>query len=380
MPRTESEWHDFWSRAWWNLGNVLGLVSVVCGFIWLGWWLLFGPPIPTAAPRVEHSQTSTQAQASRQSATNSLMTANQRPCAVKRRGERVSDVKGCSLFRLRLGMGVNEVSEILESSGYFSHKAPLTNRCDPEKGTCVHTHYIHQQRDGFSVTADFAPKHPKDKALILKQIALWFGPGTNPYYDPEGIRSTFVKVFGPPDASNPNSDNWGGYSSAHIQGYTYNDRRYAVIFRDSGNFGAEIDSSSSNLFRLSDGQRIDAINTFEGLEEDVQDAYQEAKQGPDRNCLKKLKDEISAAHRELGIVSRLIYKSAGMVTKADETAVNDKLKITMRGALQTFENCSTNVNQIGPMCNEYVNTKGALTSNACKEAATLLKEFVSRLQ
>ena len=383
MPKTESEWSLFWNRAWINLLHIFGLVTAVGGFVWFGWWLLFGPSIPTGSRCVECSQVSTQLQASRQTATNALITTDQRPCGIRRRGERVSDVKGCSLFRLRLGMGVNEVGEILENSGYFSRKAPLTSRCDAEKGTCLYTHYIYQQRDGFSVTADFAPKQSKDKSLILKQIALWFGPGTHPYYESEGIRATLVKVFGPPDTSSPNgSDNWGGYSSTHIQGYTYSDRGYAVVFRDSGNFGVEADNNAGNVFKLNDGQRIDAINTLEGLEGDVQEAYREAKQGPDRNCVKRLRDEISTANKQLESVARLLYKSAGMVTKADEAAVNDKLKFTIRDALQTFENCVTNIRQIAEMCeaNAYVNTKGVETGKACKEASTLVKEFLSRLQ
>lgn len=235
MPKTEIAWQQFWERVWVNLFHTLALVCVVGGFVWLGWWLFFGPTSPPSSPsarvetaRVEYVQISTTEQAALQNVFNALITTDKRPCGLKRKGEKLTDVRGCSLFRLRLGMTVDEVNRALEQSGYFPSKAVLINQCKPEKEkTCVHTHFIFRQRDGFSVTADFSPQETDDKSLTLKQITLWFGPGSNPYFEPENVRSTFVKVVGPPDETINNNDNWGGYSGTFLSAFI-SERRYHI--------------------------------------------------------------------------------------------------------------------------------------------------------
>jgi hypothetical protein len=386
MPNTDGEWQQFQLRAWINARG-FALLTAVVGFIWLGWWLLSGPTSsPTASivttrvefPPIRPTQAALQD-------FNASLTTSQRPCAIKRKGETVSDVKGCALFRLRLGMNPDEVIKILSSSGYFPNKAFLNNRCGPENVDCVFTHYIHQERDGFAVTADFSAKQDKGYSFAVKQISLSFGAAAHPYYDPESIRAMFVKVLGPPDVSNASkSDTWGGSDSPHIQGSTHSDRKYVIVLTDSTNFGpqAENNNATTNLFTHADGQRIDAINTFGRLEEGVENAHLEAKQGSDRNCLKKLKDDIRAANRKLESVARQIFKSASMLTKADEDLVNEKLKTTMDDAIQVLEACPKNIAQIAGMCagNVPVRAKGANTSKVCKEAGTLLKEFAARLQ
>jgi hypothetical protein len=388
MFKTEVEWQQFRLRAWPNVGQVVALVAVVVlGSIWLGWWLFFRAvpsPVVAVVTTGDEVLSSKEVQTALQSF-NASITTDQQPCAIRRKGERFADVKGCALFRLRLGMNANEVAQILSSSGYFPRNARLTNRCDPKTVDCVFSHYIHQQRDGFAVTADFSSTQTKDNSFVAKQISLSFGAAAHPYYDPESIRATFVKVLGPPDISNASKgDTWGGYDGPHIQGHTHTDKRYTIVLRDSGNFSspAENNSAPTNLFTHADGQRIDAINRFGRLEEDVEDAYVAAKQGPDRHCLRKLKDEVRSAHRKLESITWQVFKSASMLTKADETPVNEKLKTTMGEAIQMLEACPKNIEQIAGMCagNVPVRKKGADTSEVCKEAGTLLKEFSARLQ
>src|SRR5262245_25929119 len=114
IPSDELERVQFWKRTWRNLWNILALTSVMIGFITVAWWLFFGTPISWTFGNIDHANANTQS--SRRGDTNSVIMTGQLPCAVRKRT--FSSVKDCTLFRITLGMTVDEVKYFIGTSGY----------------------------------------------------------------------------------------------------------------------------------------------------------------------------------------------------------------------------------------------------------------------
>jgi hypothetical protein len=152
-----------------------------------------------------------------------------KPCAV--RGRKFSEVKNCSMFGLRLGMTFADAKQMVEHSGYFPQKVSLTKikGCHSNNQACVG--YIFASKDGLSISIDFDPSSEGDESrLSASQISLWFDPGANPYFDPNSLRATFVKVIGAPDTTDGSDAFWGDPGGRNIRIYvSESDRKCAVI-------------------------------------------------------------------------------------------------------------------------------------------------------
>src|SRR5262249_18442473 len=122
-----------------------------------------------------------------------------KPCAIK--SKKFSEISDCSLFGLTLGMTFDEAKLIIDQSGYFPEKASITKikGCHSRNDeACVG--YIFARKDGLSIIVDFDPSSEGDESrLAVSQIALWFDPGANPYFDLKVLRAIFIKLFGTPD-------------------------------------------------------------------------------------------------------------------------------------------------------------------------------------
>jgi hypothetical protein len=152
-----------------------------------------------------------------------------KPCAVKH--EKFSEVNDCRVFGLRLGMTFDDAKQIIDQSGYFPETASLTKvkGCHSHNETCVG--YIFAVKDGLSIGVEFDPAFEGDESQpSVSQIALWFDPGANPYFDPRSFRVTFVKILGAPDRTEGSNAFWGDPEGRNIRVYAYEaDRKSAII-------------------------------------------------------------------------------------------------------------------------------------------------------
>jgi hypothetical protein len=130
------------------------------------------------------------------------------PCAVK--GKNYSDVRRCSLFGIGLGMSLEDVTQKIKSSAFFTREPYLIKGCHGSNKQCVG--YVFEHKDGFSISVEFEPSSDESteaSALIVSDVTLWFMPTANPYFDPESMRPIFVKLIGEPDMSRDIGDRWG---------------------------------------------------------------------------------------------------------------------------------------------------------------------------
>ena len=223
------DFDKFWSPIWVAVWNALGLTVVVVGFCSLISYFAISELVKVQALGIPYVYESTPERRSLQAAFNGLIANEKRPCAVKNSGDKESNLEFCRLFRLRLGMGEYEATRILDESYYFAGKAYMRERCKVGEKHCVFTHWIYQSRDGFLMSVMFAPRSSEDKYPIVIQITLWFYASSHPYFDPEGLRATFVNLIGPPDSSDFGSSVWGKSPNTRMRVSITEDRTVAVI-------------------------------------------------------------------------------------------------------------------------------------------------------
>ena len=125
------------------------------------------------------------------------------------------------------------VTQILDKSGYFARKSSLFDTCKNEKEDCIYGRSVSTSREGFSFHAYFNYTNDSGTLLAATEISLRFNAGTHPYFDADTIRSTFVKVIGPPDHSDKDSDSWGKqFDGPYIWAGITKDKEYSITLRD----------------------------------------------------------------------------------------------------------------------------------------------------
>lgn len=220
VNRGERDWEAFWGNVWYNLLHSLGVIAVLGiagGIIWS--FLAPSPPRPVVANPHTTIENSSNREPSQLNFSRDLLAGN-KPCGTK--SKKISDVSSCSLFGLQLGMGHHAVKHIIDSSGYFPRPSQMMPNCaDKNEPNCA-SEYIYQGKDGFSLTVTFALRSP-DEGLQANSIQMIFGPGGNPYFEPDGMRQIFAKIFGPPDGPSDGHHTWGGSEkgAAKITAYSY---------------------------------------------------------------------------------------------------------------------------------------------------------------
>jgi hypothetical protein len=132
-----------------------------------------------------------------------------------------------------------QVTEILDKSGFFTYKASTTNVCKPDEKPCVDGRWISNSREGFNIMVYFNPTNDPKILPEVTRIRLSFDAGAYPYFDPDIMRSTFVKLIGQPDQSTTTSDRWGSYDGAYIDAYISSDRSYSITLRDASKIQKE---------------------------------------------------------------------------------------------------------------------------------------------
>jgi hypothetical protein len=161
----------------------------------------------TRSTSTSHVPTIAETEAVQHAFSKALLSATE-PCAVK--GKNYSDVERCSLFGIGLGMSLEDVKQKIISSSFFTREPMLIKGCHGSNKQCIG--YVFEHKDGFSVSVEFEPtsdEATKASALVVSDVTLWFTPGANPYFDPESMRSIFVKLIGEPDISRDIGDRWG---------------------------------------------------------------------------------------------------------------------------------------------------------------------------
>jgi hypothetical protein len=123
---TQEEWQAWWEIIWLNLLHIFGVVAAVGAFLWLV-WTFAGPTL--LPPKESRNQITSERKATQAVFQRALMNAP-KPCVVK--AKPYSDIRGCSVFGLRLGMSLEDVKESSDGSGYFSDGASLTKGCAKE--------------------------------------------------------------------------------------------------------------------------------------------------------------------------------------------------------------------------------------------------------
>ena len=262
----EHDWEKFWGTVWYNLLHALG-VAAVLSFAFGIVWSFFSDSKPSTSTRAvpqtdELKENLFDNQARRTVFSNKLMRES-KPCARKNKGG--SDVSACSVFGLKPGMSYELVKYTVDSSGYFPMETILTELSDnplgavrePEKVTgqskpasdkagaataegvaaagksasAAIRRFAAHHKDGLYLSVDFVAGAP-DEGTEFKasNITLSLSPGANPYFDPQSVRSVFLKLLGPPDLSDGRSDEWGRGGAEHIRAYVL-DESYWVTFR-----------------------------------------------------------------------------------------------------------------------------------------------------
>jgi tetratricopeptide (TPR) repeat protein len=184
---------------------------------------------------VEHSAVallSSDAPKSKQANFRMNLFGQREPCAVK--SGKVSDVKHCELFGIRLGMTVDEVKKVIDESGYFSEEARLTKPCGNPDPRCVGFIYIGDS-DVLNIAAEFSASRDHASRLVASEVTMWLGSGTNPYFEPANMRETFVRLFGPPDWTYQDHYKWGDVDETGgvlISAYPY-EKQFVVILKDN---------------------------------------------------------------------------------------------------------------------------------------------------
>jgi hypothetical protein len=239
---TRAEWDEFWSRLWSAVWNIIGLLTAVIAFIGTSAWLVYVAYDAFQTPNKYKStspinqgkvvQLSQSERQSLQSAFNVLLASETRPCATKNKGEKFSNVRGCSLFRIKLGMWDRTISKAIDASGYFSEKAFLYDGCQGKKESCVYGRWISDARDGFSIRINFNYTNDSPTMLEATHIDLSFDAGAHPYFEPDSIRSNFVKAIGPPDHSDQDRDTWGKWDGPYIEARVTKDKVYSIRLQD----------------------------------------------------------------------------------------------------------------------------------------------------
>jgi hypothetical protein len=242
MSVTRTEWDEFWSRIWSAVWNAIGLATVVIAFIGISAWIAYAVYDAFQAPNRQTSPLTTPAhekltqlsngeKRSLQSAFNVLLANEKSPCAVKGKGDEFSNVKGCSLFRITLGSLDNLVAAELDKSGFFPGKSIIYDTCKNEKDDCLNGRWVSNTREGFSIRVQL--NHTTDTSIpSATEIALSFNAGAHPYFDPQIIRSAFVKLIGPPDYSGSDTDSWGRYGGPYIWARITKDKEYSIMLQD----------------------------------------------------------------------------------------------------------------------------------------------------
>ena len=180
---TQDKWQAWWEIVWLNLLHVFGIIAAVGVFLWLVWTFV-GPIV--LPPKEVRDQTTNERKATQAVFQRALMNVP-KPCAVK--GKPYSDVRGCSVFGLRLGMSLEDVKETLDGSGYFSDRTSLIKGCIERVPRCVG--FVRQSNGDFSLTVYLMPAWEGDTTqLAIFDITLQIGPRTLPYFTPEHIRTT----------------------------------------------------------------------------------------------------------------------------------------------------------------------------------------------
>jgi hypothetical protein len=107
-------------------------------------------------------------------------------------------------------MSLEEVTNKINSSAFFTREPYLVKGCHGSNKQCVG--YVFEHKDGFSISVEFEPasdENPESSVLIASDVTLWFTQGANPYFDPENMRPIFLRLIGEPDLSTDISDRWG---------------------------------------------------------------------------------------------------------------------------------------------------------------------------
>ena len=218
----------FWKQTWRNFFHTLGMIAVVAAIVAVGvlvWKTFFSS-----------SSTYDERKAQRELFQKVVMQA-QHPCAIKEQGAKFSNLKECTLFRLRPGMGSSEVIAVINSSGYFKDRAYLhdpnfgKDYCDKNEdptNAAYCRYYVYSSNPALSVSVHF-----DDRWAAARDVTLVFEDAAHPYFEPRSMRGLFVKLIGQPDSSSSDDDFWGHADDNEkwsIHAYTHQNE-YWVIFK-----------------------------------------------------------------------------------------------------------------------------------------------------
>ena len=212
---SDDKFEKFWGRVWASLFNILGIVFVL-GFIALIVWGIFQPETELNSKSRQQAQNSF----------NAALLSAKTPCTKKIRAG--LDLSQCSIFGLRPGMRAEQAVELINSTGYFRTRKK-TSPCS-KKDAC--SHELTLIKDGFYIRVAFQ-EYP-DHSEQVRKIILSFDSGSHPYFDPELIKSIFLKILGPPNVTLERHLIWNSTDGLSIRVYIYEEALWVIYEQGDG--------------------------------------------------------------------------------------------------------------------------------------------------
>lgn len=230
MP--EYKFEKFWGRTWSSVLNTLGILAVICFPFGMIWIVYNSPKDPPASVSSASNFDTTKADVEKQRVAavranfKRLLVLSDKPCALK--GKKVSDVKNCSIFGLKLGDSFAVAKQTVDGSGFFTNPMTTIDMCDADKKNCRKFDYL--KNEVFSLNINFIPFEGDDELRTISEITLVLNLALIPYMDAEAMLPAFLKIFGPPDDSRYHAISGDQYSDApYIRAYSYKDSFWVIL-------------------------------------------------------------------------------------------------------------------------------------------------------
>ena len=212
---SDDKFEKFWGRVWASLFHILGIVFVL-GFIALIVWGIFQP----------ESELSSKSRREAQNSFNAALLSAKAPCTKKIQA--ALDLSQCSIFGLKPGMRTEQAVELVNSAGYFRTREE-TSLCS-KKDTC--SHQLSLIKDGFYIRIEF--KEYPDHSERVHKITLSFNSGSHPYFEPELIKSIFLKILWPPNVTLERHSIWNSTDGLAIRVYIYEEALWVIYEQGNG--------------------------------------------------------------------------------------------------------------------------------------------------
>jgi hypothetical protein len=148
------------------------------------------------------------------------------PCTAKTQAG--LDLSRCSIFGLKPGMRPKQAVDVVNSSGYFRTQKDISP-CS-KKDAC--SHHLSLIKNGFYTRIEF--QENPDHSEGISKITSSFDAGAHPYFDPELIKSSFLKILGPPNVMLDGHAIWSSADGLSIRIYIYEEALWVIYERGGG--------------------------------------------------------------------------------------------------------------------------------------------------